>query len=402
MEPRKLNGWNEWLESDRLIATAFLHKWNEKEAAERFEAQEKGEKPRYEEAWGVYDDSGKMVSTIVTRRGKRVFGGKAVDVGDVSMVGSLPEARGGGNVRALMKAVLTDFRARGDLFATLFPFSFSFYRKFGFELGQRTMRQSAPIDQFKGFHCDRSVKQVYSQEDADVVRALYERFIMDHDIAEMRNDRDWNYRGNGEYGEPNWWFGDAQRYTYVFSDTEGTPDAYLRFRFREGKEGPMTGTMEIEEMVYNRPESFRSVLGFIYGMRAKVVDVSVELMDRLDLSTILPECGKVKRELDGHLMVRILDAERALREMRYPAGNGRFTIKVEDAFLPDNSGVYSVEYSDGKAIKVIPGGGEADLDVTVETLTQLMVGLITVTGAEFREGTTLRSNRDTFESVFRG
>ena len=32
MEIRKLTSWQEWFESDRIIGTAFLHGWNEKEA----------------------------------------------------------------------------------------------------------------------------------------------------------------------------------------------------------------------------------------------------------------------------------------------------------------------------------------------------------------------------------
>ena len=34
MQIRKLDTWQEWLESDRITSTAFLHKWDEKKAEE--------------------------------------------------------------------------------------------------------------------------------------------------------------------------------------------------------------------------------------------------------------------------------------------------------------------------------------------------------------------------------
>ena len=93
MEIRKLDKWEEWFESDRIIGTAFLHGWNEKEAEEKFRKQGSGEEERNEEAWGLYDDEGHMQTSFVTTTRKVMFEQCEIPISEVNMVASLPEYR---------------------------------------------------------------------------------------------------------------------------------------------------------------------------------------------------------------------------------------------------------------------------------------------------------------------
>ncbi len=89
MEVRKLIDPRDWLESERVIATAFLHPWDEDEARKQVDAQANGEAPRYEESWGLFDD-GVMLTSISTLRHQLSLGGETIAAGEVHMVGSLP------------------------------------------------------------------------------------------------------------------------------------------------------------------------------------------------------------------------------------------------------------------------------------------------------------------------
>ena len=91
MEVRKLTDSNDWLESERVIETAFLHPWDEEQSRRRIEAQAEGKEPRAEESWGLFDDSGAMVTSISTLRHRLSFGGKPIGAGEIHMVGSIPE-----------------------------------------------------------------------------------------------------------------------------------------------------------------------------------------------------------------------------------------------------------------------------------------------------------------------
>ncbi len=396
---RKLDTWQEWMESDRIIGTAFLHGWDEKKSEERFKAEASGEKPRTETAWGAFDDAGRMTSTIVTCPRRLTFDGAAINCDEVHMVGSLPEARGGGSIRALMQEVLKDFKAKGDPISILMPFSFVFYRKFGFELIGSYLKQKIEIGQYAPFHCDLTVKQVLSQADANQVRALYEAWSLTGNLASVKEDKDWAYRGGGEFGERDWWFGDKTHYTYLFLDGT-TPKGYLTFIFNHGLEGPFVGTMEVTDIAFDDPATLRSIFGFLYGMRAKITHVTLTLPRDLDLALLMPECDDVERKLGGHSMARVLDVEQVLGLMRYPAGSGRFRIHVEDQFLPENTGTYEVQFADGKASAVARTDAPADLYVTEQTFCQMALGLVDFAEALYKEGTEFIDNAAVLQAVF--
>lgn len=402
-----LDTWQEWLESERLIATAFLHPWNEKECEEKCRAQAEGKIPRDLDTWG-YFHHGKMLGAIETLRHQLMFEENVISVGELYMVGTLPEARGRGCVTAMMRTVLKEMRLRGDVFAILIPFSFSFYRRYGFDLVSEDMEQTADIEQFAPFSCTMHVKQVSSQEDVNILRGLYERFIFPLNFANVRSDRDWLYHEHGEFGERDFFDSDRTTYTYLFSDENDTPRGYLSFVFVTGDDGPFIGTMKIKDIVYDTPSVLLNMLGFIYSMRAKFRDVKVSFMDSTDLSLILPESDDVKRTLGGHFMARALNVDAVLRLLTQPEGYGTYTVQVTDVFMPENSGIYKVTYMDGQTESVtvdpLPSDPDAvshaDLCVTIDTFTQLAVGRADLTTALCRPGTKLNSSEAVLSQVF--
>ena len=126
MEVRKLTDPRDWLESERVIQTACLHPWDEEQERRKVQEQAAGNVARPEETWALEDDAGVPQTAITTLSHRMWLGGRDLPVGEVHMVGSRMENRGGGNVRALMGAVLEDFRnlvdrgkANGKLLAVI-------------------------------------------------------------------------------------------------------------------------------------------------------------------------------------------------------------------------------------------------------------------------------------------
>ena len=399
MEIRKLDRWEEWMESDRIIGTAFLLGWNEKESEERFRKQAGGEEARNEEAWGVFNEDGVMYTSFVTSTRNVMFDEQVIPISEINMVASLPEYRNEGNVRKLMAAVLRDFRSRGDVFAVLHPFSFAFYRKFGFDLITKNMTQKLPVGELKNFTCRYKVHQVRSEKDLPTLRLLYETYIRTRNLAPLRTDRDWVYRGNGEVGQPDWFSREKQSYTYLFSDEAGA-HAYLKFVFNYGPEGPFNGDMRVSELIYDSPEAFKNVMGFIYGMRAKLINVILEIPDVIDLSVLIPECNRAEQTLGGHLMGRVLDPEKVLTLMKQPEGSGSYTIRINDDFLEENTGIFTVRYQDGKTVSVSRETREADLVLDIRTFSQLASGMLCLEQALYREGTVLKNNKAILKQLF--
>ncbi|MBQ4258225.1 MAG: GNAT family N-acetyltransferase [Clostridia bacterium] len=404
MEVRKLLTPQEWLEAESISATAFLFKQDKEKSRQEYQAQYEGKKPRYEDAWGCFDETGRMCSSFVTYPHDLMFDGAAVAGAEINMVSSLPENRGGGNIREMMKTVLSVLREEGRVFATLHPFSFSFYRKFGFELASRAMRQEAAVSEFAGFTCEYNVRRVGSQEDVDRIRPLYRDFIRDKNLSIVREDKDWEYRGEGEFGQIGVFHFDDVEYSYLFLDDEENVHAYVKFTFTPSKENFIIGTMNVLDLLYDSPKAFKSVLAFAYGMRAKIATFSCALSEKLDLGLIVPNADHVKRTLSGHNMARVLNPEAVLWGMRQPEGEGEYSVEIEDALLAVNSGFYTVKYQNGKTQSVsheAPGcGKKADLRVTVETFCQLAIGLADLKTALYRPGTELCGEFQKMARVF--
>ena len=400
MRIQRLTTADELFENERVLATAFLHPWDEKEAREKAEAQAAGSAPVPEESWGVFDDADKLVCGISTLRHQLAFGGQCIPVGEVHMVGSLPEGRGGGNVRTLMAEILRHFKRRGDQMAVLIPFSFSFYRKFGFELAARRTTQRVPVDQLGAFECGYAVTRVNGENDVTFIRHLYDDFVASRNLAEVRGDAAWAYAGNGEWGERDLFHRDCLRYTYVLWDDAGRAHAYVTFIFVTGEKGPFVGELKVSDLVYDSPEAFRGVLGFLHRLRAKATHVEFDLMDDIDLATMIPDCDQVERTVGGHVMARLLDVPGMLLKMPHPVGSSSYVVEVEDAFMPESSGRYRVAYEAGKAVAVEKTDEGPDLSVTEETLCQLIVGRIGLNDARYRAGTVVHDNEQDLEQVF--
>ena len=398
MEIRKLTSRQEKLEAERVLTTAFLHDI----APQRVGREPQEEKENADEGyWAAFDDTGRMTAAVSTLERRLVFEKEIVPCREMHMVGSLPEARGKGVIRALLGAILRDARESGCLFSLLMPFSTAFYRKFGFELTARNLRQQAEIDQFAGFYCRYNVKQLDSAKDVGTVKNLYEAFSQNYNLSSVRTPLDWEYRGDGEFGQRGWYNAGRRSYTYLFYDESGLAKAYLTFSFVHGPNGPFTGTMEVSDIAFADPEALRNVFGFIYGMRAKITSVRLLLPQTLDLALILPEGGEVRQNTEGQMMLRVLDAERVLAALNYPQDSGEFTIRIIDSFIPEWGGTWRVRFSRGRAVEVSRSEEEPDIEVREETFCQLAVGICDPEAAAYREGTLINGNRETLERVFR-
>lgn len=399
MQVKRLMTTEERLEGERIIATAFLNPWDEAEAHARCQAQTSADGQDPEQIWGLTDDAGRMVAAVSTLRHHLFFGGTPVPVGEVHMVGSLPEARGGGNVRTLMSAVLRDFRERGDVFAVLIPFSFAFYRKFGFELSSRTLKQRVAIGQLAGIACDFDVERVTTPASQAIVRRLCAASARTRNLAELRADDAWEWSGDGEWGQRDFLHQECQRYTYLLRDRKGEGRAYVTFIYLEGDHGPFVGELKVCDLAYDSPDALWQILGFLYHMRAKVTHVTFELCD-LDLATILPECEEVERTLGGHVMARVLDVPRALELMDHPGLVGSYVVEVTDGFLDEVGGRWRVSYTSQGPALVRPTTDEADLIVSIAALTQLVVGRIGLSGARLRRDVRILSNEELLARLF--
>ena len=401
MEIRKCATWQEKVEADHIIATAFMFPWNLEEAEQKFKEQEENGTAEDNEIWSLYDDENHMLTAVKTKHMQMYFDGNLLPFGEFDMVGSLPEARGVGNVRAIAREILRDFKARGEAFAWLFPFSFAYYRKYGFELAQKYTEDKCPIEQFELFSASNcKVERVFTDEQATKVRELYERFIPAYNMSDLKPDSEWKAYGDGDLWSPNFFRPQIKYYNYLFTDENSKPHGFLRFHYVNGTEGIFSGSMYVDTILFDSPANLKEIFGFIYGLRSKVREVTIRLPFAIDFAALIPEGKKAERSIKGSRMVRILDPVKVLLNMRYPEESGQFVIHVQDDFLPENTANYQVIFENGKAKTVLKTNEKYDLSVTVQTFSQLAMGFSDLKAATYRDNTEIAGNEKILQKVF--
>ena len=87
----------------------------------------------YESAIGVFDDNGKICSSVYLIPYEIRFNGNTVKMGGIGGVATLPEERNKGYIKELFKYCFTEMFKNEQIFSVLYPFSNVYYRQFGYE-----------------------------------------------------------------------------------------------------------------------------------------------------------------------------------------------------------------------------------------------------------------------------
>ncbi|WP_277631075.1 GNAT family N-acetyltransferase, partial [Atopococcus tabaci] len=172
---------------------------------------------------GAFSQEGALQSALLIHPHKVFLYGKTIGMGGIGDVASYPEARGQGNVRALMKESFRYMKDQQMLVSYLSPFSQSFYRKFGYELTfeERTYKIS-PSD-FQALDTgDRTVRRVRWEDEKETLKRLYTQKYQQRIGPVNREDWAWE--------EKKRWHDDL--HVALCVDEKGKAEGYAIYRFQ--------------------------------------------------------------------------------------------------------------------------------------------------------------------------
>lgn len=362
MEIRKLLTIDEQLQADKISTLAFAGKMNVEESRKKYET----EPPRQgQDRWGAFDDNGKVIAGIINNRYTVYFDGHPVGCTGIGDVSTLPEKRRQGAIRAIMKAILTESREKGDVLGALYPFSHSFYRKFGFELVQSSVRQFVRTELLQHLPLTHHPELQEGNGEYSEIIPLSHEFLKKYNLGLIRRDFEWRHIAGDPYND--------RRLRYLFRNDEGKLCGYLCFSPDYYPDINLT-RVNISEMGYDSKECLMSIFAFISRLSAKYEEVTGKIPPETDLTLMVTEPYNVRQERSCAGMARVLNVPEAFRLMKAPYHKGEVTICVEDDFLPENSGNYTICYEGGKVISVEITDKIPDLECPVNLLAPLMLG----------------------------
>lgn len=279
----------------------------------------------------------------------------------VASVASDPATRRRGHVAALMAHVAAELRAAGTPLCILYPFKRSFYARYGWATFFERRLYSGPPALFAHF------------------RPGPGRFMPagPPEVAEL--DRIYSGALRGRFGtllrDPAWWEREVLHdwegrrwHAYIWRDEEGVGRSYLIFRFEP------TGTgrrLEAREMVALDPVARAQLFAFVAGHADQVESVRFRAPADAPVNLLFPD--PLECLVQPHFMLRIIDVAAALEGYHVPRGvAGQLTLAVADDWLPENQGVYAIEFEGGRCrVARLPDDAPAGLRCDVRALAQI-------------------------------
>lgn len=295
--------------------------------------------------------------------------------------------RRGGNVRKMFDLMHQAAVEEGAAVALLHPFSFSYYRKFGYEKVSDHVIVRCPTRMID-FVPRRCQFVPYDESKLDDLIAVYSQFSRGRHLLPQRY-------GSTHYQDP-------ERQIYLFYQ-DGAPVAYLIFsgqqKFIVNHMGD--SLLTVHELCYTSPEALREIFSFLRMFEGEY--------DEIEFSNIAP-CPEVELLLRHYMhtsytvvsdvMAKTLNTEKMLLAADYPEKSGSFTVRVEDE-LPSVAGTFRVTYGGG-ACEVTRVDTAPDLILTSPAFTRLIYGYdgANAQTAKYMDGVTVTGCAEDFFLAF--
>lgn len=346
----------EYEEYSRLINYAF----SPAEASEPTESRD--DAPGWStiaEERGLYAD-GELVSTVAHYWHTLRIRGEFHDVAGVAEVSTPPTHRRNGYSRQLLSESLREYHDQEVDFAALWPFNHSFYRKLGW--GRCSDRISiACTPDALGFvnRIDPPPNSEFVDLDADRWAALDRVYEggNDHGLAMDRTEEWWRKRVFDWRTDP-----------YVAGwERDGELRGYLVYTIEDEAEQ----TMAVEELGALDTEAYTELLRFCRYHDSQVDRITIDTKAML-VSDLVDDPYAVDVEVHPGAMFRIVDIERALSSLSYPA-DGSVVLEVIDGVAEWNDRRFRLTVEDGVPACAVTGDSP-DATVDVATLSEIVVG----------------------------
>lgn len=386
METRRIRP-EEHIEALKILSIAF--RWSKD-----FSGSDKEPEKFYNgyETWrAFFNNDGKMCSAMEISPFKIRFEDKIVSMAGVGGVISLPEERNKGYIRKLFQYCFREMRENKQWFSFLYPFSSEYYRKYGYETNVGKVKYIVPLVSFRHFTNSGQLKLYIPGTDDSHIRNIYDNFISKRNLAVLRNDILWKRHIDEDPYKNN-------IYTYIWYNPKEEPMGYITFKCQKRQD--FGADMIVKELIWIDNEALTGIFNFLGGFVPNYKDFIWETTELYNLGLLFPDSSSVKIELSNFGMSRIVDLEEVLKLKPCPKGEGTLAFEVKDNFLEWNNGSFVVSWNK-EGVKVEKKDCSADLSCSIQVLTQLITGYVSLEDLIWSQDLKVIGNFNLLSSYFK-
>ena len=352
--------------------------------------EEESKRPLPVEMIGAFlDDDTTLIAMVHILEYMTVRYGRYVPTLGIGGVATRPEYRRMHAIRMIMEKIFEMAPERGWQISLLYPFSYDYYRKFGYEYIADKMTVKLPMKALGRFERSSSVR-LYSYNSKEVLQdilSVYHAYAERFDGMLLHDEKCESYSADPFV---------ERKHTYVHYSAQGVPNASATVSIGENE------TLELTELYFADPEGLRGILGFLrtYDGQATYCRFH-KLPPDSELLLVLGEHVGVERVSEEGAMGRIMLMEAFLQSTVYPTESGHFKLRCEDT-LEFNRGVYDVQYANRRAtVKKLPYDAAYDISAQPAALSRMLLsGGFTKESAAYLDGVSIATDAADFFKTF--
>jgi predicted acetyltransferase len=315
------------------------------------------------ETWGCFVDN-ELASNIVIKPELIFIQGESMKMGLIAGVASWPEYRKAGTIGKLMLRSLQVMRESGQPVSYLGPFSYPFYRKYGWEMMYDYKMYTVPASAVPVWSGEGRTKRI--GPDVSRLNAVYESYAKRYNGMMNRDERRWQTSV----------FKNKEGFIAIYTNLNGQDTGYLIYRY--------TGQqLTVHEMVYLDSDSQRGLWEFIRKQDSMYHTVVFRAPADDPFPFLIDNPKGLDTSCRAHMMARIVVVAKFLEGYRFNRGFGgvRFRMNITDEHADWNNGTFEVSVGDDGLASVSKGDREPlsasrgeVLVCDIRTLSTMMMG----------------------------
>jgi len=277
------------------------------------------------------------------------LGGRSVGAECVTSVFVHPAWRRRGIAGALLRDLVDVARVSGTAIAPLYASTTRLYRRWGWEVGDRTLVNRVRADALSRF---RGEGQARRNPDRAAVEAMRRAHL---------------HRFDGPLDRPDWWLAVQwdteatahERCDYGWFEDE-TLTGFVRYKYAHPVDWSAPGTIDVYELVATTVDALHGLFGLVGSHESQAGDVVFKraAFPGRDLLYLLPDVDKAVA-IRGSVcwMQRIIDVSRAVEQRGWRAGiDARLELEVSDP-CEDGATRLVLEVASGRGHATVGGAG---------------------------------------------
>ena len=333
---------------------------------------------------GAFADDGEtLMAQVAVISYKTMYYGNILNAAGIAGVSTLPQYRRLGCVREIFKYIF-DGRMQSWDTSFLYPFSYRYYRKFGYERVLQHKTLKLPFSAITAIpRNDKGIPYTGGEQLSELLE-LYNSYAERYNVC--------FYREKGKYFHDNPY--KTGKYTYIWYDG-GKPCAYASL-------SPDGDNLSISELVWKDKASLLGIIGFLRMYEGQYESLNFTTLDKNSPLDLLLDCDRTSAYglYDG-AMGRVVDIKKCLSLYPFPAEDGSLVLEVTGDFIAENNGLYRVKFGGGAVSVTRPKQAKPDMTVSVCSLSKLLFGDIDSGMLDYIPNTIIHKNKPLLEKIFK-